>query len=103
MFFNDKQQYTGFEVNDHAAFSYAGKDIVCAGISILVINTINSIESFTDDFISYDVDEKTGYIRFSLDGEGSAESKVLLQAMVLGLSELEKQYKKYLKLKFEEV
>ena len=36
--------YNGFKVLGHAGFDDKGKDIVCAAVSVLVINTINSIE-----------------------------------------------------------
>ena len=46
------------ERHEYAGFRYArvmqdmhenGEDIVCAAVSVLVINTLNSIERFTDD------------------------------------------------------
>ena len=103
--YQDKNQlYTGFEVSGHAGFAESGQDIICSAISILIINTINSIESFTEDFFSYEEDEDQGYMRFSLDETCSAATQLLLKSMVLGLSEIQKQHKsKYLKLKFEEV
>ena len=42
----------------------AGQDIVCAAVSVLVINTVNSIERFTDDKTSCISDEDTGNIEF---------------------------------------
>ena len=46
-----KQQglYKGFEVSGHSGYADAGEDIVCAAISALTINCINSIETFTND------------------------------------------------------
>ena len=41
--------YKSFHINGHAMYAEAGSDIVCAAVSALVINTINSIEEFTDD------------------------------------------------------
>ena len=46
---NSEQQCVGFDVNSHAGYAEEGEDIVCAAISALVINTVNSIETFTDD------------------------------------------------------
>ena len=46
--FQDKNQNVlGFECVGHAGFARFGQDIVCAGISILVQNTINSIQAYT--------------------------------------------------------
>ena len=38
--------YTGFTCIGHSGFAQAGNDIVCASISVLIINAINSIEQF---------------------------------------------------------
>ena len=46
----------------HAGFDQSGRDIVCAAISILVINTINSIEELAAEKIIVDADEKAGTI-----------------------------------------
>lgn len=94
----------GFLVDGHSGYAKRGSDIVCAAISMLTINACNSIESFTDDFFGYEEDEAVGYMKMILNENPSKEAKLLLNSMVLGLSELEKQYKnKYIKLIFEEV
>ena len=51
--------YKGFELSGHAGYAKSGADIVCAAISMLTTNTINSIETFTDDFFSYEENEET--------------------------------------------
>ena len=43
---NSENQCVGFTSEDHAGYAQEGKDIVCAGISALVINTVNSIELY---------------------------------------------------------
>ena len=50
----------GFDVSGHAGYSEAGSDIVCAAVSALVINAVNSIEKFTEDETSCVSDEDTG-------------------------------------------
>ena len=35
----------------HAGFAKRGKDIVCSAVSVLLINTVNSIKCFTEDEI----------------------------------------------------
>ena len=56
--------YTGFTVKGHAGFSDSGSDIVCSAVSMLVINTINSIEKFTSDEFDVKNDELKGVIEF---------------------------------------
>jgi hypothetical protein len=102
--FKSDNSYKGFECTDHAGFNRKGKDIVCASISVLTINTVNSIEKFTDDVFDLDTDEKKGYIRFSLKDVPSEKTKVLLDSMVLGLNDIASLYgDRYLHLEFEEV
>ena len=43
-----RHEYAGFDMSGHAGYDDIGKDIVCAAVSVLVINTLNSIERFTD-------------------------------------------------------
>ena len=40
----EEQRITAFTCNGHAGYAKASEDIVCAAISMLVINMINSIE-----------------------------------------------------------
>ena len=46
----DHEDAVGFHCIGHSGYAEAGSDIICAGVSALVINTINSIETFTEDF-----------------------------------------------------
>ena len=39
-------RYTGFTCSGHAGYADSGSDIVCASVSVLVINTINAMEAF---------------------------------------------------------
>ena len=38
----------GFKTYGHSGYADEGSDIVCSAISLLVINTINAIDTFTD-------------------------------------------------------
>ena len=96
--------YTGFTCIGHAGYAAAGSDIICAAISILVINTINSIDSFTEDEMNVVTNEEEGLIDVRFTSKISDKTQLLLDSMVLGLKEVKEQYgRKYLKLQFEEV
>ena len=45
---SDRGDIIGFHMSGHADYAEHGSDVVCAGVSALVINCINSIEEFTD-------------------------------------------------------
>ena len=101
----ERQEYAGFDMEGHAGYAEAGEDIVCAGVSALVINALNSIERFTDDETSCVSDEDTGSIEFRFDGIPSHDATLLLDSMILGLEEIEdsNDYEKYIDIIFKEV
>ena len=86
---NSDNRCIGFEVWDHAEFAEQGSDIVCAAISALVINTVNSIETFTEDAFILDTDEEQARIGFRLEGYPSKECTLLLNSLILGLQRIE--------------
>ena len=101
---NLENECVGFRVLGHAGYAEAGEDIVCAAISILVINTMNAIEQFTDAKFSQTADEQEGLIEFRIS-KPTKETTLLLNSMILGLQTLEddKIYGNYIDLIFEEV
>ena len=100
-----QNQYDGFEVTGHADYADAGEDIVCAAVSVLTINTVNSIEELTDDKISYNVDEDTGLLSMSFDDKQiSSESKLLVDSFILGIDSIRDSYgDTYIKISYKEV
>lgn len=84
--------YTGFRSSGHAGFDDKGKDIVCAAVSVLVINTINSIEALTSDKFDLNVDEENGFIEFRILTQISKESILLLKSFILGIQGIVKDY-----------
>ena len=98
-------EYKGFTCDGHAGYANYGEDIVCASISVLVINTINSLEQITGEQMHVVTSEEAGMIRCSFVDQPLKEtSKALMDSLVLGLTQIEKQYgKKHCKLTFEEV
>ena len=56
------------KVEGHAGYAEHGSDIVCSAVTILVFNTINSIDELTDETLEiHKLDQKRGIIdcRFS--------------------------------------
>jgi uncharacterized protein YsxB (DUF464 family) len=89
---NAENLITGFRLSGHADYSEYGSDIVCAAVSALVINTINSIENFTSDRFQLDQDEKKGFIEFHVISDLSNNSNLLLNSLALGLRGIEEEY-----------
>ena len=116
----DQSHYRGITCIGHVGYEKAGKDIVCSAVSMLVINTINGIDQFTEDAYTLDTKdddaapkkkrffsaktEPDNLIQFRFTEDVSKESDLLMDVLVLGLTEINKQYgDTYLALKFEEV
>ncbi|MCC8141596.1 MAG: ribosomal-processing cysteine protease Prp [Lachnospiraceae bacterium] len=101
-YLNQKNKLTGFDCAGHADFAES-QDIVCAGISALVINCINSIELLTEDVFFCDRKKNGGNIQFRLAEGFSEKSQLLLRSLALGLQNMERDYEGNIDLIFEEV
>ena len=96
------ESITGFRTEGHAEYAKRGKDIVCAAVSALVMNTMNSIHSFTSDVFDYNEHEKRGMIDFRIVSERSPETIVLLKSLLLGLQSIHEEYgEKFLRIDFQ--
>lgn len=91
---NAKNEIYGFKVSDH------GDSVVCAAVSALVINTVNSIERFTDEKMNYSYDEKGGIIFMELPnvkaGNHNHDCDLLLKSLLLGLLSIKDDYKEHI-------
>ena len=99
--------YSGFRIQGHA--NYAGvvnseKDLVCASVSVLVINTVNALEALTDIGMKVESDEKKGIIDLTLTDIPNESERIIVDAMVLGIQNIESEYgTRFCRLRFEEV
>ena len=104
IFRNRDQVFTGFDCLGHAGYAEEGEDIVCAGISALVINTINSLGIYTKEKFSTDSDEETGMITLKFDSPAGHDADLLMKSLVLGLQGIQNTYgNDYIILTFKEV
>lgn len=102
--FQNHDQITGFRCIGHAGYAEAGSDVVCAGASVLVLNTINSIEALTDSAFRLETDEETGLIDFEFDQSADHDALLLINSMILGLQGIQSDYgNDYIILNFKEV
>lgn len=99
------KEYKSVQAIGHAGFGQQGTDIVCAAVSILFINTLNAIETLTKDKDKMQIasDQDKGLIDCRFSGQLSEQTNLLLNAMVLGLTNVQEQYSsKYISLIFQE-
>lgn len=101
---NKSGDYLGFRCEGHAGYAKRGEDIVCAAISVLVINTINSLEELTNEPMQVVTDEAAGKIRCTFQKPLRETSRVLMDSLTLGLQRIQAQYgDRHCKLTVEEV
>ncbi|NLK99782.1 MAG: ribosomal-processing cysteine protease Prp [Clostridiales bacterium] len=99
IFKNADNLITGFKMLGHANYAEKGSDIVCAAVSALVINTINSIDHFTSDTFDIKQDEDEGFIEFHMVGSVSSHGNLLLNSLALGLEGISEEYSdKYIRI-----
>ena len=78
-FYTRNGHYIGFSVTGHAGFDEEGHDIVCASVSALTVNTVNSLEKFTSDRVITEYCDD-GMVKCKLTGNVSPEVNSLLRA-----------------------
>lgn len=89
---SDSGNVIGFCVSGHAGFSERGTDIVCAGVSALTINCINSIEQFSSTRFDLIQNEHDGMIDFTCREPLDDKAVLLMKSLFLGLQEIQDTY-----------
>lgn len=105
--FKSKEKYFGFEIKGHA--SKDAGDVLCASISLLAINTYNSIERIcllTKEDMNLKIDD--GYFKIYIDfscvkTEFLKDIQTLIKSFETGILSLKKEYNKYLEVYYKEV
>ena len=85
----------GITVDGHAGYAEAGKDIVCAGVTALVVNLIDSIEGLTADTIQYEISPGRADIHYK---DLSEEGKLLVDSFFLGICSIEQDFPEHVKI-----
>jgi uncharacterized protein YsxB (DUF464 family) len=80
----------------HSGYAPPGQDIVCAGVSVLVQNLVNSIEELTEDKISYDI--KPGMADIYIGGNPSEKTKTLIDSFFIGCAAIADAYPEHVKI-----
>ncbi len=99
--YRQNQNIVGFECSGHSGYAEEGSDIVCAGISTLTLTCVLGLEKVVEQNISVARNDSKGYLKVMLKSNANEDldkSQIIFKTMILGLKEIEKAYKKYLKL-----
>ena len=89
---SDKGSIKGFSCEGHALYADAGKDVVCAAVSMLTINTVNSIESLAGIGQDVESDQTSGLLKVDFKQELNEKARVLMDAFILGITMTQEQY-----------
>lgn len=103
VFRKKEQDIVGFKLSGHAGYAKSGKDIVCAAVSALAINAVNSIEKLTT--ASAMTKQADGYLDYRLKNSQDNKARLLLKSFEYGIQSIEKEYhgKEYISIHYEEV
>ena len=83
------------EVKGHSNFAPKGSDIICAGVSAIVVGGINAIISLVENQ-KVDFEVKNGYVKLSnLD---NIEVQNILKVLIVQLKSVEDSYSKHIKI-----
>ncbi len=96
---SNENEYVGFHIEGHAGLANAGKDIICAAISALAFNCINSIDKFTNARMNVKSNEEKGILDFVItDQEVPKDAALLLSSFFYGIQGIQEEYgEKYVK------
>lgn len=100
----DKELIKTITVNGHADYAENGQDIVCAGVSAVVIGGINAIDELDEDVV-FDVsmnEDITGHITYR-SIESTKKEQIILNTIIISLKTIESSYQKFVKIKTREV
>ncbi|NLJ89181.1 MAG: ribosomal-processing cysteine protease Prp [Epulopiscium sp.] len=106
-YLNKNNNLCGFQITGHSGYGEYGSDIVCAAVSALTINTVNSIKCFSSDIFNLEYEDEGGLMILTMDKESrdypSAETLLLLQSLELGLKNIQKDYNNNISISYKEV
>lgn len=98
-FYYDGNRIYGIEAKGHTGYGQAGKDIVCAGVSVLVQTALLAL-----DKVAGAVTNKTegeGYLQYkviSTDAKTLQASDIILKSIQVGLADIASEYPSHIRL-----
>lgn len=90
----------GYSIKGHAGYKPRGEDIVCAAVSMLAQTTVLGLSRYIKDGLQCSVDD-SGVLKCSLpqklDEHDQIRAEAILETMVAGLRNLQKNYSKHIR------
>lgn len=79
----------GILLEGHAGHSHDGQDIVCAAVSALTCNLVNSLENLTN--VKVRAETKEGFAKIDWE-DMTAAGKLLIDSWFLGITAINQEY-----------
>lgn len=100
---NESGAIVSFEITGHAGYADMGEDIVCAAVSVLAIETVNSLDKMANhQMIVEQADKEGGYlyaeVQTGLTDQQDSVTQILLKHLYLSLKDVAETYPDYVKL-----
>ncbi|MDK1727434.1 ribosomal-processing cysteine protease Prp [Dellaglioa algida] len=97
----DAKIIDAFEITGHADSGEYGQDIVCAAVSVLTINTVNSLTELAEINPEVEMDKENGglmKVKLAESELSNVKGQLFLESLVLGLQSIEQNYQDYIEL-----
>ena len=86
----------------HTGYGVEGEDIVCAALSSIIQTALLGLMQVAGIEVTYERSDEDGYLAFSLpplDASGRRDADMILDTMLLGISDLYETYSDFIELK----
>jgi uncharacterized protein YsxB (DUF464 family) len=105
-FFKNNQFLIGFEISGHSGYATEGSDIVCAAVSSMAQMTVVGLTHVNNFKLNVKKDSKKGYLlcKFSKNASENdiKNAQNFLNSLKISLEDVEKDYKKYIKMEVKD-
>lgn len=89
-------KYDSLEVSGHSNYDEHGKDIVCAGVSAVVVGGLNALTNENKNKVSCKV--RDGYVNVDVLDLNDDKIQLIMDVIIIQLKSIEESYKKYIKI-----
>lgn len=95
-----KERILELDVHGHANQAPHGEDLVCAGVSCIMVGALNAIDQLANETCALSMAE--GHIKIE-QMEADERAQLLLAGTLIALQTMEETYSKYIKITVQEV
>lgn len=103
-----EKRLVGFQVSGHAGYDEIGKDIVCAAVSVITYNAINTLEEIIKlkEELRYNIRENFIELEIypqKLSKELLHDTQLIMKSFEMGIISVLKEYQEIIGLYYKEV